>query len=218
MLTDALRDAVSLLLPVECAGCGADGRALCSDCRGALTGDVTQRFTGGLSVHTALRYEGRVRRVMLAFKQQDRTDAAAALAAPLAEAVAVALAAHPGAELALVPTSRSAYRRRGYDPVRLLTRRAGLRVEGVLDHTRRTGTQKTLSLEARATNLAGAFVAKRRLDGRHLVVVDDILTSGATLVEAARAIRAAGGEVTGAATLAFTPRLLPFRDNGRSQD
>jgi predicted amidophosphoribosyltransferase len=78
--------------------------------------------------------------------------------------------------------------------------------------------QKKLDVQARAENLEGAFVARRRLDGRRFVIVDDILTSGATLNEAARAIAAAGGEVVGGATLAFTPRLLPFRDNATRQD
>lgn len=218
MLIDALRDALALLMPIDCAACGADDRSLCSDCRAALTPDVTLRAVGGLSVHTALRYEDRVRRVILAFKQQHRTDVAAALSAPLEHAIARALAAHPGAELALVPTSRAAYRERGYDPVRLLARRAGLKPARLLEYRRRTSVQKKLDVDARAENLDGAFVARRRLDGRRFVLVDDILTSGATLLEASRAISAAGGEVVGGATLAFTPRLLPFRDNASSQD
>lgn len=208
-----VRDALAVLLPVECAGCGADDRALCPSCLAALEPEVTVRHALGLRVHTALLYGQRVRDVMLAYKEKDRTDAATALARPLAHAVAAALAAHPSAELALVPTSRSSYRRRGYDPVRLLVRRAGLGADRVLAHTRPTGIQKTLGVEERTVNLLGAMVARRSLEGRRFVVVDDILTSGATLGEAARAIREGGGEVVGAATLAFTPRLLPFRDN-----
>jgi orotate phosphoribosyltransferase len=48
--------------------------------------------------------------------------------------------------------------------------------------------------------------ARGALDGRTFVIVDDVVTSGATIGEAARAIRAAGGQVDGAVALAFTPR------------
>jgi ComF family protein len=215
---DQLRDALAILLPVDCAGCGADDRALCAACRGALEPAVEVREAAGLSVHTALDYEGVVRRVILNFKENDRTDAATALARPLAHAVAAALAAHPDAELALVPPSRSSYRRRGYDPVRLLARRAGLRAGRVLAHSRSTGVQKALGAQERAANLHGALRARVPLDGRRFIVVDDVLTSGATLGEAARAIRAAGGEVVGGSTLAFTARLLPSRDKHHDED
>lgn len=216
-LRDALLDAWAVLFPVECAGCSGVDRSLCPECRAALVPDVTLRFAGGFGVHTALRYEGRVRRVILALKEQGRTDAAAALSRPLAAAVAAARRTAPVAELLSIPTSRAAYRRRGYDPVRLLLRHGALVAARELRHARRTGTQKALGLDERAVNLSGAFVARRLLTGRTFIVVDDILTSGATLAEASRAVRAAGGEVAGAATLAFTPRMLPFRDisNGR---
>lgn len=222
-LRDAFRDAWAVLFPVECAGCGADDRSLCDDCCRALIPDVTARAgPDGLRVHTALRYETVVRRVLLAYKEQGRTDVAAALSAPLAAAVAAArgapLAGAPAATLVPVPTSRAAFRRRGYDPVRQLLRRAGLRHEPLLVAARGTGIQKHLSVEERAANLRGAYVARRHLHGRRVVLVDDVLTSGATLGEAARAIRAAGGEVVGAATLAFTPRLLPFRDKSPIED
>lgn len=213
-LRDALLDALALLSPVECAGCGADDRSLCPDCLAALAPDVTVHSVGGLRVHAALSYELRVRRVILAYKEQERTDVAPALAVPLAAAVRVAIAAAEGpVELALVPTGRAAFRRRGYDPLRLLVRRAGGRPARVLLPSRTTGTQKSFGAEDRAVNVRGAFVAARPLHGRRFVVVDDILTSGATIAEASRAITAAGGEVVGGATLAFTRRLLAFRDN-----
>lgn len=212
-MLDSLRDALAVLMPVDCAGCGADDRALCSACLGELQPDIRVRHAAGLGVHTALEYGQGVRRIILAFKENDRTDAATALARPLAHAVAAALELHPNSELALVPTSRSSYRRRGYDPVRLLVRRAGMTADRVLVHTRRTGAQKRLGVGERTVNLLGALAAKEPLKGRRFVIVDDILTSGATLAEAARALREAGGEVVGASTLAFTPRLLPFRDN-----
>lgn len=206
-------------MPVECAGCDAADRSLCAECSAALIPLPTLRGTAdGLGVVTALRYEGRARRIILALKEQGRTDVATALSQPLAAAISRALQSQPGAELALVPSSTGAYRRRGYDPVRLVLRRAGLQSARLLAHRRATSRQKTLGVVERAANLHGAFVAPRPMEGRRFLIVDDVLTTGATIEEAARAVRAAGGEVVGAATLAFTPRLLPSRDNASGED
>jgi ComF family protein len=217
---DALRDALALLSPIDCAGCGFPDRPLCDACRHALHATVVTRDIDGLAVSSAVVYESRVRQVLLAFKEHGRTDVARPLSSPLAAAMMVAehRAAGLATELALVPTSPAAYRRRGYDPVRLLTCSAGFRATRVLMHTRLTGVQKTLSVDERARNLGGAFVARKEVTGRTFIVVDDILTTGATLREAARAIRGAGGEVVGAATIAFTPRLFASRDIASGQD
>ena len=215
---EAILDAWALVLPIDCAGCDAEDRGLCQDCLAELRPELTPRRTsGGLVVVTALRYEGRVRRIILAFKEHQRTDVAAPLSRPLEAAIRHALASGP-AELTAVPTSRSSFSRRGYDPVALLMRHTGLAHAGVLMAARRTASQKSLGLSGRAENLSGALAAKSILVGRRFVLVDDILTTGATLDEAARAIRAAGGEVVGAAAMAFTPRFLPVRDKPSHED
>lgn len=212
-LSDAVLDALAVLWPVDCAGCGTADRALCAPCRAAVSPVVAVREAGGLRVVSAGEYAGVRRRVILSFKQQGRTDVAGPLATALATAVLSARRAFGDALIVPVPSGRAALGRRGYDPVRLLLRRAGLRFSPVLLSTRRTAAQKKLGVDERAANMVGAFVARRRIPGLRVLLVDDIVTSGATLAEAARAIRAAGGEVVAAATLAFTKKGRSVRDN-----
>ncbi len=221
MLPASLLDAIAVLVPVECAGCGVDDRAVCQECMTYLQAAVTPRPVDDVVVYTALRYEAVARRVLLALKEQGRTDTGKALAVPMAAALERALTDRD-AELALVPPSRAAWRRRGYDPVRLLLRRAGRKPPRILAHAGGGSRQKDLGSADRAVNLTGAFVALGRLDGRRFVIVDDVLTSGATIREAVRAIRAAGGEVVAGAALAFTPRsavpLYAARDIRMSEE
>jgi len=224
MFRDAILDAWAVVSPVQCAGCGAEDRSLCSSCRGALAGAPTVRRVGDVEVHSALEYGAVVRGAIIAFKQHGRIDIAGALAAPFARSLDAAISAATRCtrvdriELALVPTSAAAWRRRGYDPVRLVVVRAGFRPRRILRSTRSRAVQKSLGRAERSRNLVGAFVARGDLSGRQFIVVDDILTSGATITEAVRAVRAAHGEVVGAATIAFTPRLLAIRDNDGNED
>lgn len=206
-MREAALDALAVLLPVECAGCGADDRALCSTCRPALEPVVHSRpLEPGLQVFAGLDYDGVVRNVMLALKRDGRTDAARALAPALAAAVVAAAPDPQGIEVVAVPGSRRAYRRRGYDPVRLLVTRAGLRGLRVLGPARPHAAQKMLGIEAREANLRGVFRVRRAVAGRRILLIDDVVTSGATLRELARVLRDAGAEVVAAATVASTPK------------
>lgn len=210
MLRDAVLDAIAVLFPVQCAGCGVDDRALCAGCRAAMVPQLArQLLPDGTRVISAVRYEGVARRAILAFKESGRSDVATPLARALAPAVVAAVSG--GVELVGVPGSAGGFRRRGYDPVHVLLCRARLPpparvVRSLRDHP----PQKTLDHDARLLNLAGTMAAVAPLTGRRFVVVDDVVTTGATIVETARAIRVAGGEVVAAATLAFTPRFFPL--------
>ena len=218
MIGDALRDARALLFPVECAGCALPDRALCDACLLTLRPVVTPRSMEGFTAYTALRYESEVRRVILALKEEGRTDVARQLAIPFGAAVAVATSANPGATLVRIPRGRNSYRSRGYDPLHLLLRKSRSGSAPGLAASRGTRAQKSLGIDERRGNIAGSLVARWSFEGREVVLVDDVITTGATLAEAARAVSEAGGRVVGAASLAFTPRLQGIRDIRLGED
>lgn len=208
----AVLDAWAVVLPTECSGCGTPDRALCAACRMALAPAVHLSLRGGVPVWSGLDYTGVARRVLGAYKDGGRTDAAAVLAWPLRLAVGAALADlgaddPGGVHLVTIPSSRRSWRVRGFHPVDLLLARAGLAGAAVLRQVGAPADQVGLGRAARARNRDGSLAATGPLDGVRVVVVDDILTTGATILEARRAVLAAGGEVLGLATLAETRRL-----------
>jgi predicted amidophosphoribosyltransferase len=109
-----------------------------------------------------------------------------------------------------VPSAPATVRARGHDHALRLAQAAGraarLPVAPVLQHRRPVSDQAGLGAAARAANLAGAFGAVGGLTGRPVIVVDDVVTTGATLLEAARALATAGARVHGLAVVAATPR------------
>ncbi len=200
-------DAFALLFPVDGAGCGEPDVALCDACRDALAPAVRcDRLASGLPVWSGLPFQGVAARVIRALKQDGRTALARPLATPLRVAVAEATASVGGVDAIVpVPTSKAAFRRRGFRVVELVARRAGVGTERLLLPARRVADQRGLGLDARRANVTGSMRA-RDMTARRVLVLDDVVTTGATLDEAARALRAAGAEVVGGVCVARTPR------------
>lgn len=116
-----------------------------------------------------------------------------------------------------VPSARAAVRARGHDPAlritiaavrELRTRHVRAHCLNELTQTRGVADQAGLTSAGRLANLAGALSVLRpaAVRGRRVVIVDDVITTGATLVEAARALRSAGAEVLAVAVVAATAR------------
>ncbi len=165
-------------------------------------------------------YDGPVRQLIVAHKERGLSGLSRPLGAALARAVLAATAHSPPPFLVPVPSSRASVRRRGEDPTLRITRAAAeelnhrgerVRLLRALRHTRRVADQAGLTATARATNLERALSSRYDLKGATVIVVDDVLTTGATLTEATRALQTAGAEVTATAVIAATPRRHPAR-------
>ena len=218
LVRDLTRDlataAADLVLPRDCAGCRRPGAQLCADCRAELAATAPHRATpdpappGLPRTWAATTYGPLVRGLLVGHKERGRLGLVAPLGALLGAAVT---AMRPGeVVLVPVPSSRAAVRARGHDHAARLARAAaascGLRAAPLLRPTRAVADQAGLDAAERAANLAGALAAGRLLDGLPVVLVDDVLTTGATLVEAARALRDGGARVRGAAVVAAVAR------------
>jgi predicted amidophosphoribosyltransferase len=205
----ALEEALCVFLPVACAGCSAPDSTLCDACRGALRAAPSRRSVaadgGAVAVWAGAAFEGVPARVVRELKECGRTGLARSLAPLLASATAAATAGRSEVVAVPVPTSRAAMRRRGYRVAELLARRAGLHPVRLLVPVRATADQRGLGRDERAGNVRGSMRAAG-VRGRAVVVVDDVVTTGATVAEAVRALRAAGADVVGAAVVAATPR------------
>jgi predicted amidophosphoribosyltransferase len=157
----------------------------------------------------AAAYAGGVRRCLIAYKEGGRRDIAPVLALALLKVLCELAPSTSGSVLLVpVPPIRAALRTRGFDHVALMVRLA-LRLmppgtagrwgwSPLLYPTRRVADQAGLPAAARARNVAGSLSLRSGAGQRaaaqspKLVLIDDVLTSGATMAEAARALRAGG--------------------------
>lgn len=211
------REIAGLVLPVACGGCGRPRTVLCAECGQALYGAGARRVRpwpeppGLPVVHAAAAYEDAVRAVLLGHKERGALRLAGALGGALAGAVRASMGGLPAGVagpllLVPLPSARSAVRARGHDAARRIAlaaagelRRAGVpaRVLAVLRQRRAVSDQAGLSAPERAANLAGALEVvtggRRLLEGGQVVLVDDLMTTGASLAEAARALSATQG-------------------------
>ncbi len=244
-----LLDALDLVLPACCGGCGAAGTRWCPRCAArsgippgrpfAIDLPAAGSSPGPPRTWASAWFTAGLARALVAYKDGSRRDLAAVLGRGLGAAIGAALTGLGAVSQVLVvpvPSSARARARRGDVPLHALVRVA-LR-EGVLPlpswgpggvggsgsgagwapltfarllrQRRRVADQRGLDRAARARNLHGSMCLRTRpgrlsLPVPAVIVVDDVCTTGATLTEAARVLRAAGAPQVVAAVVAATP-------------
>lgn len=227
-----VRDAaLDLFLGSSCVGCERPGRMLCGGCEAALPRGAHPAWPdptppGLVTPWAAAEYADAVRLMVIGHKDRGQLGFRGALGRLLALAVTAALAAVDPADpvvLVAVPSRPGSRRRRGYDPTGALVRTAAHRLRGegrdvitrdLLRSSRGVADQAGLAAEARQANLAGSMscpapalagLARRRRRA-HLVVCDDVITTGATAREAQRALSVVGAAPLSIAVVAATGR------------
>lgn len=200
---------IDLAVGRRCLDCGRVGQVWCDQCLHRVLDVHPSRTPGGRSVLASTRYVGSVRTAVVAHKEQGHLALAAPLGRLLAASMAVpARAGGPQAPVLVpVPSTRTASRTRGQDHARRLARAAGavtaLAVEPALRWSRPVRDQAALSAPSRSENVRHAMSASPPRRSRAPAwLVDDVMTTGATLDEGVRALESAGWPVAGVSVVA----------------
>lgn len=207
---------LDLILPLECGGCGKPATPWCDACARQFVVKpdephlITPRIDPRVPVFALGRYGGARRRAILAMKEHGRGD----LVTPLARALALGvhrLLAWGIVETPLTvvpaPTRRSAARRRGGDPVaRVATaavgRHPGVTVRPALRLKALSRDSVGLDPAARERNVAGRVLLRGPRPHNEVLLVDDVVTTGATVHESVRVLSAGGVPVAAVLALA----------------
>jgi ComF family protein len=223
LLRTVVGRALDSAFPATCPGCGREGASICATCLPALDARLAQEpgVPIGmpaeippplLQVEWCAPFTGVVRHALHALKYNGERR----LAGPLGAAVARRWSrAGAGGDLVVpVPVHASRARVRGYDQAQLIAevaaRDLGLQHAGILERHVATVAQFELDRPRRATNVRGAFRlkpdelenARQPLDGRWVVLIDDVMTTGATLSACASVLMTAGALGVSAVTVA----------------
>lgn len=213
MSARSLLDAfLALLFPDRCAGCARFGSLFCPSCRAALApypGTLRRMPAGLADVRIAYIFQSPLREAVHQLKYRRVRRVAEPLGLLMAEHVVARPVAADG--VLAIPLHAARLAERGFNQAETLAREIARLldlplIEDGLARVRATEQQARLDARARAENMRGAFAWRGAAPPRRLLLVDDVLTTGATLATVAGLLHRSGVPVAGAAVLTATRR------------
>ena len=205
-----------IIFPSRCIGCSRLGISICSECRKQWHPHFYQRVINcrgeSFPVFSAIQYSPIASRVLLSAKESQIKAADQLIINGIVHSLKLFVNRHGPATLIPIPSRRSANRKRGRNFLHEITTQVALEVglphQSPLTHIRKVRDQSQLNLVDRSENISGALSISPDFTteicagntGPKIIVIDDLITTGATLAEAIRALRTAGFTVLGAVT------------------
>ena len=199
-----------LIFPSRCLGCRQLGIGICSQCRASWHPHIYRSnvFASGISfpVYSAVAYSPVAQKVLLGAKEAALHDADQLIHQALTHSLAYFYSEIGIADLVPIPSRKINTRKRGRDFILEqtyeLSQQPSVQVRAILSHARRVKDQTTLNSRSREINLSQSMKCANQVEPSNIpvIIIDDLVTSGATLREAGRALSAAGYKVIGAVT------------------
>lgn len=213
---------LNLVLPASCVLCQRKGSPLCSACQIVFSGpalEAKRTNLSGLSLkgYAVCEYSKPAATLVHELKENSQTFLASVMAKLMAKALAAELNQnHLSRTISLVPipSKKISYQKRGFNPSLLLAKEistqvrretsASIKVENCLELNREVLDQASQVGAARRKNLVGAISLVRSPSSHQIWLVDDVVTTGSTLLEAARCLSVSGFRVSGFIVFAET--------------
>jgi len=204
---------LDFVFPSRCAVCEALGPNLCENCRQVLTPSPHGFQRGPIVGRAATYHSPEVSKLLVSFKDRGQSALISDLGELIAPLVAELAAFSENVYLVPAPSRLENFARRGFTPSLVLARAlsnqaANTRVLNALMLAKHVKDQVGLSSSQRHANLAGSMSLNQKVAGKPCFVVDDICTTGATLIEAWRALSVGGANVLGALVVSESKPVL----------
>ena len=182
-----------LIFPTRCYGCNSLGISICTACRHEWIPHYYKTHISALNVHSALIYSPTASKIILAAKENGLQGADDLLIAAVVHVLSKARLDKGYFALVPVPSSKQSQRRRGrsfiVDLTSIISKQTGIAINDCLQVSRPVSDQSGLTRVQRSSNMHGAFSLKSGAILRgDAILIDDVVTTGATLREAARAL------------------------------
>jgi ComF family protein len=228
---DHFRSAVEIIYPQSCGGCGSPGTSVCRNCRNlfrrveaATSCPFCGRWLSTPSVcgacieapplfehgYYGFYFEGPLREALLAFKFKGRKDVGRLLIRLLEDELSVMREAFD--VIVPLPVTEKRLKERGFNQSYVMAEEIGAITGRLLSpfslyKQKETRDQYTLSREERRKNVRGAFAVRKAeaIRGKHILLVDDLMTTGNTVIEASRMLLSAKAKAVVVFALARTP-------------